>query len=78
METRLEEFADDYDLAEMERGQELHEEYPIKETPQRFKQLLHLALSEELISNSKGTYLANLSITEPRVERLLEEDTLNP
>ena len=50
-------------------------EYPIQESPQRFKQLLHRALSEELISSSKAAYLANLSITELRAERALQDAT---
>ena len=48
-------------------------EYPIKEIPQRFNQLLHRAVSEELISMSKGAYLANKSIDELRQERLLQD-----
>lgn len=48
-------------------------EYPIKEIPQRFDQLLHRAISEELISMSKGAYLANKSIDELRQERLLQD-----
>lgn len=48
-------------------------EYPIQESPQRFKQLLHRALSEELISSSKAAYLANISITELRAERALKD-----
>jgi len=47
--------------------------YPIKEIPQRFDQLLHRAISEELISMSKGAYLANKSIDELRQERLLQD-----
>lgn len=47
--------------------------YPIQEIPQRFNQLLHRAISEELISMSKGAYLANKSIDELRHERLLQD-----
>ncbi|TFH48609.1 MAG: ImmA/IrrE family metallo-endopeptidase [Methanothrix sp.] len=48
-------------------------EYPIKENPQHFDQLLHHAISEELISMSKGAYLANKSLEEIRQERLLKD-----
>ncbi len=53
-------------------------EYPIKEIPQRFNQLLHRAISEELISMSKGAYLANRSIDELRQERLLKDAPSHP
>jgi Zn-dependent peptidase ImmA (M78 family) len=53
-------------------------EYPIKETPQRFRQLLHRAISEELITMSKGAYLANTSIDELRKERLLQDAASHP
>jgi len=46
-------------------------EYPIEEHPQHFDQLLHRAISEELISISKAAYLANKSIEDIRQERLL-------
>jgi Zn-dependent peptidase ImmA (M78 family)/DNA-binding XRE family transcriptional regulator len=52
-------------------------DYPIQESPLRFKQLLHRALSEELISSSKAAYLAKLSITELRAERSLSDATTN-
>lgn len=46
------------------------EKYPIGEYPTRFNQLLHRAISEELVSISKAAYLANKSIEEIRSERL--------
>lgn len=49
-------------------------DYPIKETPLRFEQLLHRAISEELISISKAAYLANTSIEDIRRQRMLLHD----
>jgi Zn-dependent peptidase ImmA (M78 family) len=62
------------------KGWRKHEpnEYPIPEHPQRFEQLLHRALSEELLSISKAAYLANQSIEEIRRQRLLEDDPPHP
>jgi len=59
------------------KGWRKHEpvDYPIQEIPQRFSQLLHRAISEELITMSKGAYLANKSIEELRQERLLQDAT---
>jgi len=51
--------------------------YPLQERPQRFKQLLHRALSEELISSSKAAYLANLSLIALREERALRDAPAN-
>jgi len=45
--------------------------YPGPEQPRRFKQLLHRALSEDLISISKAAYLGRMSIGELRRERAL-------
>ncbi len=45
--------------------------YPIDEHPLRFEQLLHRAISEELISVSKAAYLANTSIEDIRRQRIL-------
>ena len=45
--------------------------YPVPEQPRRFKQLLHRALSEDLISISKAAYLGRMSIGELRREREL-------
>jgi Zn-dependent peptidase ImmA (M78 family)/DNA-binding XRE family transcriptional regulator len=53
-------------------------DYPIPETPQRFSQLLHRAISEELITMSKGAYLANKSIEELRQERLPQDAAPHP
>lgn len=53
-------------------------EYPIEEHPQHFYQLLHRAISEELISMSKAAYLANKSIEEIRQERLLKDAPAHP
>lgn len=53
-------------------------EYPIEEHPQHFDQLLHRAISEELISMSKAAYLANKSIEEIRQERLLKDAPAHP
>ncbi len=50
-------------------------DYPIVENPQHFDQLLHRAISEELISMSKAAYLANKSLEELRQERLLKDAT---
>ncbi len=62
------------------KGWRKHEpvDYPIKEVPQRFSQLLHRAISEELISMSKGAYLANKSIEELRLERLPQDAAPHP
>jgi Zn-dependent peptidase ImmA (M78 family) len=49
--------------------------YPIDERPVRFEQLLHRAISEELISVSKAAYLASTSIEDIRSQRTLENDT---
>lgn len=46
-------------------------EYPVKEKPQRFDQLLHRAISEEFISISKASFLANKPIERIRLERIL-------
>lgn len=48
--------------------------YPIEEHPVRFEQLLHRAISEELISVSKAAYLANSSIEDIRSQRILKND----
>ena len=48
--------------------------YPIDERPLRFEQLLHRAISEELISVSKAAYLANTSIEDIRSQRILNND----
>ena len=48
-------------------------EYPIEEHPHRFDQLLHRAISEELISMSKAAYLADKPIEDIRQERLLKD-----
>jgi Zn-dependent peptidase ImmA (M78 family) len=48
-------------------------EYPVEESPRRFDQLLHRAISEEMISMSKAAYLAKRSIEEIRQERLLKD-----
>jgi Zn-dependent peptidase ImmA (M78 family) len=53
-------------------------DFPIAETPQHFDQLLHRAISEELISMSKAAYLANKSIEEIRQERLLKDAPAHP
>lgn len=53
-------------------------DYPIKEIPQRFSQLLHRAISEEVISMTKGAYLANKSIEELRRERLPQDAATHP
>jgi Zn-dependent peptidase ImmA (M78 family)/DNA-binding XRE family transcriptional regulator len=45
--------------------------YPIGEHPHHFEQLLHRAISEELISVSKAAYLANTSIEDIRRQRML-------
>jgi len=47
--------------------------YPVPEEPQRFKQLLHRALSENLISVSKAAYLGAMSIGELQREQALED-----
>lgn len=47
--------------------------YPVPEQPRRFKQLLHRALSEDLISISKAAYLGRMSIGELRQERELSD-----
>ena len=47
--------------------------YPVPEEPQRFKQLLHRALSENLISVSKVAYLGGMSIGELQREQALED-----
>lgn len=52
--------------------------YPIKEQPLRFEQLLHRAISEELISVSKAAYLANKSIEDIRRQRLLKDASAHP
>ncbi len=52
--------------------------YPIDEKPLRFQQLLHRAISEEMISVSKAAYLANTSIEAIRRQRLLKDDTAHP
>lgn len=52
--------------------------YPIDEHPLRFEQLLHRAISEELISVSKAAYLANTSIEDIRRQRVLKDDTPHP
>jgi Zn-dependent peptidase ImmA (M78 family) len=52
--------------------------YPIEEHPQHFDQLLHRAISEELISMSKAAYLANKSIEDIRQERLLKDGPAHP
>ncbi len=53
-------------------------EFPIEEHPRRFDQLLHRAISEELITMSKAAYLANKSIEEIRQERLLRDAPAHP
>lgn len=53
-------------------------DYPIEEHPQHFDQLLHRAISEELISMSKAAYLAGKSIEEIRQERLLKDAPAHP
>jgi Zn-dependent peptidase ImmA (M78 family) len=53
-------------------------DYPIEEHPQHFDQLLHRAISEELISMSKAAYLAGKSIEEIRQERLLKDAPDHP
>lgn len=52
--------------------------YPIEEHPLRFEQLLHRAISEELISVSKAAYLANSTIEDIRSQRILKNDTPHP
>ena len=52
--------------------------YPIDERPLRFEQLLHRAISEELISVSKAAYLANTSIEAIRSQRILKNDSPHP
>jgi Zn-dependent peptidase ImmA (M78 family) len=47
--------------------------YPIDEHLLRFEQLLHRAISEELISVSKAAYLANKSIEAIRRQRLIKD-----
>jgi Zn-dependent peptidase ImmA (M78 family)/transcriptional regulator with XRE-family HTH domain len=47
--------------------------YPVPEEPQRFKQLLHRALSENLVSVSKAAYLGGMSIGELQHEQALED-----
>lgn len=49
--------------------------YPIDDHPLRFEQLLHRAISEEMISVSKAAYLANTSIEDIRRQELLKNDT---
>lgn len=52
--------------------------YPFDEHPQHFNQLLHRAISEELVSMSKAAYLAGKSIEELRQERLLKDAPAHP
>ncbi len=52
--------------------------YPFPEQPRRFKQLLHRALSEDLISISKAAYLGRMSIDELRGEQALEDEVFHP
>jgi Zn-dependent peptidase ImmA (M78 family) len=52
--------------------------YPIDEHPLRFDQLLHRAISEEMVSVSKAAYLANTSIEDIRRQELLKDDTAHP
>jgi Zn-dependent peptidase ImmA (M78 family) len=52
--------------------------YPIDEHPLRFEQLLHRAISEEMISISKAAYLANTSIEDIRCQELLKNDAAHP
>lgn len=53
-------------------------QYPIEEHPLRFEQLLHRAISEELISVSKAAYLANTTIEAIRSQRTLKNDAPHP
>ena len=52
--------------------------YPLDERPLRFEQLLHRAISEELISVLKAAYLANTSIEDIRSQRILKNDSPHP